>query len=95
MSNIHDDSQCPELEMNKSFESPRQDHCREVRHVSEIPKTNSRKLCVIGTHMLIFKKQKNFENTPDAILNGKLTSLKAMKIIKGLSLYFLLNTTLI
>ena len=51
-------AQCPELEMNKIFESPRRDHCREVRHVSEIPKTNSRKLCVIGTPMLILKKRK-------------------------------------
>ena len=32
--------------------------------------------------MLTFKKQKNFEKTPDAILNGKLTSLTAVKIDK-------------
>ena len=39
--------------------------------------------------MLIFKKQKNFENTPDAILNGKLTSLTAMKIDKWSATLFL------
>ena len=55
---INSGPQCPELELNKSFESPRRDYCREVRQVSEIPKTNSRTLCVIGTPMLILKKQK-------------------------------------
>ena len=64
-------SQCPEKEMNKSFENQQRDLCREVQHASEVPKNNSKKFCVIGSPMKIFKKQ-NFYHCAK-ILSGNQT----------------------
>ena len=49
--------QCPELEMNKIFESPRRYLCREVWHALEVSKIYSMNFCVVGSYMIIFWKR--------------------------------------
>ena len=84
--------------MKKSFEKQSWDLCREVRHVLEMPKTYSRKLCVIGTPMLIFKKLKKIDKKAAIVVKSLISFTKKdnglpflMIVISSISAFMFLH----